>query len=412
MREDAFTEDDIELLCQVANQIAIAVENSLNYEEACKAERDLARRLDELSLLFDVTNRVTSQLDLHALFKAISECLRKVIKCDGLAMTILDREAGRLRVYALNPGAGFVPPLEEGESIPFEGTPGGRAMDSLTTIIVTREELETSTSPFVRRMAGAGVRSGCIAPFVSHGRALGTLGVVSLQENAFTQGDADLMTQIAGQIAIAVENALNFEQARAAEQQAANERRRLELLLEINNRIASTLDLRELFIAISGCLRNLLHHDYADLSFYDAETDRMRVYAIDRSNNIKFGQEDVWASLENTPPGLAIHTRNAVMRERPNLEEFPSESMRRALDDGIKSGCTVPLISRDRVLGVLTVASLREATFTADDVELLTEVGVQVALAVENALNYQAVRNRRTADCTRSRSVEAVVERQ
>ena len=183
-------------------------------------------------------------------------------------------------------------------------------------------------------------------------------------------------------------------------------------MLEINNRIASTLDLRELFIAISGCLRNLLHHDYADLSFYDAETDRMRVYAIDRSNNIKFGQEDVWASLENTPPGLAIHTRNAVMRERPNLEEFPSESMRRALDDGIKSGCTVPLISRDRVLGVLTVASLREATFTADDVELLTEVGVQLALAVENALNYQAVRNRRTADCTRSRSVEAVVERQ
>ena len=392
MREDAFTEDDIELLCQVANQIAIAVENSLNYEEACKAERDLARRLDELSLLFDVTNSVTSQLDLHALFKAISECLRKVIKCDGLAMTILDREAGRLRVYALNPGAGFVPPLEEGESIPFEGTPGGRAIDSLTTIIVTREELETSTSPFVRRMAGAGVRSGCIAPFVSHGRALGTLGVVSLQENAFTQGDADLMTQIAGQIAIAVENALNFEQARAAEQQAANERRRLELLLEINNRIASTLDLRELFIAISGCLRNLLHHDYADLSFYDAETDRMRVYAIDRSNNIKFGQEDVWASLENTPSGLAIHTRKAVMRERPNLAEFPSESMRRALDDGIKSGCTVPLIARDRVLGVLTVASLREATFSADDVELLTEVGVQVALAVENALNYQAVR--------------------
>jgi formate hydrogenlyase transcriptional activator len=147
-----------------------------------------------------------------------------------------------------------------------------------------------------------------------------------------------------------------------------------------------------LFIAISGCLRTLLHHDYADLAFYDADTDRMRVYAIDRANNIKFRKEDVWASLENTPPGLAIHSRKTVMRERPNLEEFPSESMKHALDQGIRSGCTVPLISRDRVLGVLTVASLHEAAFTSDDVELLTEVGVQVALAVENALNFEAVR--------------------
>jgi formate hydrogenlyase transcriptional activator len=392
MRDNAFSKEDIELLCQIANQIAFAVENSLNYEQARKAERDLAHSLDELNLLLGVANSVTSNLDLREVFKAIVECLRKVIKCDGMVMTILDRDARELRVFALDPNATILPPFSEGQRVPFAGTPAERAIGSLKTVIVTREELQSSTSPLVKQISALGIQTGCIAPLVSHGKALGTLAMVSLQESAFSQDDAELLSQIAKQIAIAVENALNFERAREAEKEAARERERIELLLEINNRIASNLELRDLFISISGCLRNILHHDYADLSFYDPETDRMRVYAIDNASNIKFGQEDVWASLENTPPGLAIHTRKTVMRERPNLDEFPSESMRRALEEGIQSGCTVPLISRDRVLGVLTLASRRESAFTADDVELLTQVGVQVALAVQNALNFEAVR--------------------
>src|SRR5215471_4777174 len=389
MREGAFSQEDIELLCQIANQIAIAVENSLNYEEARKAERDLAHSLDELNLLLGVANSVTSNLDLRQVFKAVADSVRNVIKCDGMVMTIFDRDAGELRVFALDPTTTIIPPFAEGERVPIAGTPAERAIGSQKTIIVTREELQTSTSPIVRRVAAQGIQSGCIAPLVSHGTALGTIALVSLKEEAFSKDDIELISQIARQIAIAVENALNFERAREAEKQAARQRERIELLLEINNKIASNLELRDLFVSISGCLRNILHHDYADLSFYDPETDRMRVYAIDRANDISFGKEDVWASLENTPPGLAIHSRKTVMRDRPNYDEFPSESMKRALDDGIQSGCTTPLISRDRVLGVLTVASRREAAFTSEDVEMLTQVGVQVALAVENALNFE-----------------------
>ena len=64
----------------------------------------------------------------------------------------------------------------------------------------------------MKRIAADGVKSGCVAPLISHGRVLGTLDVVSLREYAFTEQDAELITQIAGQIAIAVENALNFEE--------------------------------------------------------------------------------------------------------------------------------------------------------------------------------------------------------
>jgi formate hydrogenlyase transcriptional activator len=226
MQDNAFSKEDIELLCQIANQIAIAVENSLNYEQARKAERDLAHSLDELNLLLGVANSVTSNLDLREVFKAIAECLRKVIKCDGMVMTILDRDARELRVFALDPNATILPPFSEGQRVPFAGTPAERAIGSLKTVIVTREELQSSTSPLVKQISALGIQTGCIAPLVSHGNALGTLAMVSLQESAFSQDDAELLSQIAKQIAIAVENALNFERAREAEkeaQESANE---------------------------------------------------------------------------------------------------------------------------------------------------------------------------------------------
>src|SRR5215471_12165995 len=232
MRDNAFSKEDIEVLCQIANQIAIAVENSLNYEQARKAERDLAHSLDELNLLLGVANSVTTNLDLRDVFEAVSECLRKVVKCDGMVMTIFDRDAGEVRVFALDPIKSIVPPVSEGERVPIAGTPAERALGSLKTIIVTRDELQTSTSPLVKQLAAQGVQSGCIAPLVSHGTALGTLAMVSLRENAFSQEEANLISQIARQIAIAVENALNFERALEAEKQAARERARIELLLE------------------------------------------------------------------------------------------------------------------------------------------------------------------------------------
>ncbi|HJZ70017.1 MAG TPA: sigma 54-interacting transcriptional regulator [Blastocatellia bacterium] len=400
-QENFFSEEEKEFLVQLANQIAIAVDNSLNFERARKAERELAHKLDELKLLLDVTTSVTSHLSLRDLFKAISECLRTVIKWDGMAVSIHDPETGLLRLYALEPNYEMKAMVEEGDLIPIEGTPSGLAFSTLETVMVTLEYLRNSKSPLVKRIAADGVKSGCAAPLISHGRALGTLDIVSLREDAFTKEDAKLITQIAGQVAIAVENALNFERARAAEQQMARERERLALLLEINNKIASTLDLRELFKTISICIRSVLDYDFASLAFYDEESNRIRIFAIDRSERIQFGEEGVWVPLEDTPPGLAIRSRQAVLRERPSFAEFPSESYRRAIDEGIRSGCSVPIISRDRVIGVWNVASAREAAFTQGDADLLTEVGVQVAIALENALAYgeiEALKNKVTSE--------------
>jgi GAF domain-containing protein len=363
-----------------------------NGEPDLRAFQQLARRHDHLHLLLDMTNSITSQLNLRQLLSTISDCLRKVIRCDAMAMTLYDSQSGVLRLHVLDADPERISPLDEGEIIPVEDTPVEEVLKSRKTVVINRAYLETFSSPLTKRIIANGVRSGCIAPLISRGQLIGTLDLASVTDNAFAPEDAEPITQIAAQIAIAVDNALNFERALKAEQQMARERQRSELLLEINNKIASSLDLRDIFRAICDCLRTLLGHDYADLGFYNAETNQMRLYAIDRTGQIQFGEEDIWWPIEGTPAEVAIRSRQTIIRDRHDPVEFPSESMKLAYEAGLRSGCAVPLSSRDRVLGVLIVASKREAAFNADDGELLTRIGVQISLAVENALNFEAAR--------------------
>src|SRR5262249_41198822 len=211
LREGAFNEDDVELLGQIGKQVAIAVENSLNFGSAFAAQRELRRERDRSQLLLDVTNAVISHLDLRELFKVIAAYLRGVVNHSALVLTLFDSESGLLRVHAMEP-----PPrinklsFEEGNVYPIEGAPIAVAFASRRTILITRADLENSTSPLAKRIADEGVMSGCVAPLIARGRVLGALHLASRHENAFSKEDAELLTQIAGQIALAVENAIAY----------------------------------------------------------------------------------------------------------------------------------------------------------------------------------------------------------
>ena len=100
----------------------------------------------------------------------------------------------------------------------------------------------------------------------------GALAFGSRVAAAYSDIDVIFLQQVARQVAVAVDNALNFEQAQSVQQQLKEERDRLSLLLEVNNTVVSVLDLHELLNAVSASLRRLVPHEYASLSLYDAET--------------------------------------------------------------------------------------------------------------------------------------------
>jgi formate hydrogenlyase transcriptional activator len=199
---------------------------------------------------------------------------------------------------------------------------------------------------------------------------------------------------VARQVAVAVDSALNFAQAQSVQEQLKNERDRLSLLLEVNNTVVSVLDLHELLNAVSKSLRRLVPHEYASLSLYDAETERLQIHALDFPVSKGLLQEGLSIPVEGSPTGRALKTRQPVFITRGDIEQFGSDVARRILAEGLMSALCLPLISHGRPLGTLVVASLQEENFPEKDAKLLSHVANQIAIAVENSLAFRQVVDR------------------
>ena len=168
------------------------------------------------------------------------------------------------------------------------------------------------------------------------------------------------------------------------------ERNRCQLLLDINNAVVTSLDLASILQATSDSLRKVIPHDSAAISLYDPETEQLRLHTFDLqyASTVKEGE---WFALEGSPEGLAFTSRRPVVIRSLDPSKFPDPQMKHAYDDGLRSGCIIPLVVHDRALGTLDIASRREDAFTEQDAELLTHIGGQIAIAVENALAYREI---------------------
>jgi formate hydrogenlyase transcriptional activator len=210
----AYDHLDIEFVKLLAAQIAVAVEAQCH-------QHKLARERDRSQLLLEINNTLISNLNLRELLSAISNCLRRVLPHDAAGLTLYDPAINKLRVTALD----F--PTDENvfiadEILELDATPGGRAFTTREPVIGDGDE---ASNPLAKR---GGFKSILVVPLISHDRALGTLGVGSLQEHAFTEDDADLLDQVGKQVAIAVENALAFREIDALKNQLKEEKLYLE----------------------------------------------------------------------------------------------------------------------------------------------------------------------------------------
>jgi formate hydrogenlyase transcriptional activator len=389
-RPNAFSAEDVELLCQIASQIAIAVDNALNFERARKAEQEVRRQFERERLMLETNNAVVTQLDLRELVRAVSSCLREVLRPDVTGISLYDPETNQFRAYMFDLPDNL-PPIEEGTPMPLEGSVGGLAFISGQPVFMSRPDPTIPSHEFDRRLIEAGIMSGGVVPLIAHGRKLGFLGVGSFREDAFSEADQELLGHIANQIAIAVENALNFERARVAEQEANRQSERSRLLLNLNNAIASALDLPALFRAVSDSLRQVFQHDFAVMGVYDEQKSELRAYALDRADGMSFLEEGMLLPLDGTPAGLAVTTKQVVIIGPGDWQKYSSEIVRRSVEQGLRSSCSAPLIRHNRVIGAMTIASKTEAAFTQGDGELFLQIAGQVAIAVENALAYREI---------------------
>jgi formate hydrogenlyase transcriptional activator len=350
-------------------------------------ESDLVR--SRYQALLEIAEAIAVHRDLNELVHDLAQRLPRIVPFDFINLVLHDpaREVMRLHSLVAPETATIRPGLE----LPVEESPAGLVWKTQQPLMVEIEDViaESRFPRLTPMLRENGVQSYCLVPLTTALRRLGAMGFGSLQLKAYPKADFDFMQQVAKQVAVAVDNALNFEQAQSVQKQLKDEHDRLRLLLDVNNTVVSALDLRELLNAVSASLARLVPHEYASLSLYDAQTQRLQIHALDFPASKGLIQEGLWIPVEGTPHGRALTSRQPLFVTLAEIEQFELTPRIRA--EGLKSGCFLPLISRGRPLGTLVVASLQAETFPQKDADLLQHVANQIAIAVENALAYGRV---------------------
>src|SRR6266852_4604803 len=164
---------------------------------------------------------------------------------------------------------------------------------------------------------------------------------------------------------------------------------RLQLLLDVTNQVVSNLQLRDLLRAISASVRRVMQCDLVSVCLPDSEMNRLQTFTLDFPESKGFIRED-YCSMEGSLGGYVFGTGkpwigNASDVLQLGLKDEP------AIPEGLKTGCFVPLVSRNRLLGLLGLGRREENAFSQADIGFLTQVATQIAIGVENALNYEQI---------------------
>jgi formate hydrogenlyase transcriptional activator len=240
------------------------------------------------------------------------------------------------------------------------------------------------------REHGIEVRSICTLPLSTPQRRLGVLFVANRTPREYSEEEIHFLSFLADGLAFALGNAFNYEASCRAQAELELQNSRQKLLLELTNQVASNLDLRELLRAISASVRQTMDCDLVGVSLLDSQSSQFQIYAIDSPDSRGFLQEETTSPIEG-PVAIALETLRPVIKNSFSPAEPESTMYQRAVAEGIKSTCLVPLVSRGRALGILALGRRMESLFKEEDAEFLMQVGGQLALAIENALAYREI---------------------
>jgi len=355
---------------------------------------DSERVTAPLALRYETLVRVSQAIGAHGdpkeLFSLLVTELRRVVQFDFIGVSLRDKDTGTFQNY-------FIDMASRSELVPQETlTPE----ETLTQWVYERQEsLLRSTNemePCYGRLQAMLKRlhicSICALPLTTAHRKLGAITFGSKQVDTYSPSEVRFVSQVAGYVALAFDDALNFAGLRRASEELRSKNDQLQLLLDVTNQVVSNLELRDLLRAISQDVRRVMQYDYASLSLPDAENKQLRLYAVDFPEGKGFLQEDLVYSIEGSPSGTAFRTMKPLTLQSPFAGWLDYPIVQIAVREGLKSFCFLPLINRNRAIGVLVLGRLRDDAFSQADISFLTQAANQIALAVENALDYREIR--------------------
>jgi sigma-B regulation protein RsbU (phosphoserine phosphatase) len=319
--------------------------------------------------LFELGREVTSVLDLDELLEKIPQLLARMTKFTAFAVYLLDEKKGELSVaYSV----GY--PEEHGRTLRLKVGQGlvGAAVAEGKPILVN----DVHSDPrYLEAVPGS--RAELVAPLRRKGRVIGALNLLSDTPMQFTEIDEMILRQFGAHVAVAIENARLFEQER--EYTAT-----LEALSDIAREFGSILNLDELLTRIANLTRRVIDYRTFGILLIDEDTQELEMKLAVRYGN---AAESPRFKVGSGLVGYAAQHKEVVL-----VPDVSKDERYINLVTDARSELVIPLLIKDRCIGVFDLESPELDAFTSSHVQIMSLLASQAAVAIENARLYETIR--------------------
>jgi sigma-B regulation protein RsbU (phosphoserine phosphatase) len=320
--------------------------------------------------LFELGREVTSVLDLDELLHKIPQLIARLTKFHAFAAYLLEPNGEDLSIaYSVGypDAAAHAFRLKVGEGLV------GAAVAEGKPLIVNDVQGDPR---YVEAVPGS--RSELVVPLRRKGRVIGALNLLSDTVGQFTDTDEMMLRQFGAHVAVAIENARLFEHER---QYTST----LETLAEIGREFAAILNLDELLTRIANLTRRLVEYRTFGILLLNEDTQELEMKVA-----VRYGDSRV--SLPRIRVGSGLVGYSALHKEVVLVPDVSKDQRYIKLVDDARSELVIPLMVKDRVIGVFDLESPELDAFKKSDAEILTLLASQAAVAIENARLYETIR--------------------
>jgi GAF domain-containing protein/CheY-like chemotaxis protein len=371
---DDFPDADVRLLTTLTANMGVALDNARLFE----AER---QRAAELEMINRIGQALSAQLELGALIEMVGDTMREIFAAQNVYVALYDRAKGQID---------FPYDLDAGQRLAGTSIKLGEGLTS--QIIQTRQPLLLGRAALQQHAAagitplGTPARSFLGVPIITGDEPIGVISVQNTErDGVFTEADLRLLTTIAANVGVAIQNARLYEEAR----RRANE---MAALAEIGHDIATTVDLEPVLERIVAQAKQLLR--VRDIALYMRDPESRTFPAV-----VVLGQyvEALKALPIQVGRGIIGDIARTSLAEVVNQPELDPRTLRipgtPLPAEELESMMCAPLLSRGQVIGLLGVWRPRaDGRFSQTDLDFLISVARQAAIAIESARLYLETR--------------------
>src|ERR1700719_505959 len=336
--------------------------------------------------LLNVSAALVEQPTVKAVLHSLREVLSSSVRLHGADLYLLDSDKETLHVLEFDREAD-APAIKVGTKISRIGA-AAQALEQREPVFladVSQEMLKhPELAPFAAQSVG---RSTYIFPVFTAQQQYGLLAVTKERGQEFAREDIELLRSLTSHVAIALECALAKDCAEQYQRELANERDRLRLLLEINNHVVSKLDMEDLFRSASASIRLYFGNHLTGFWLLEKDSHRLQSVVLDFPNGkgllAEVGSTDL-TEMEYE----RLRARRSDIWSVDDIEMLPTTVAQTLRAESISSVAVAPLATGSGPLGLLAIGSRMLDAFGQEDLDLLTQISIQISLALDNALAY------------------------